>query len=362
MGANSRRRATRDRTSLAIFGERRGEAAVEQVDELRAEPIVMGLVFESHCAGELEGQNCPMRRQRVVETCRQLDMLYVRTGFAQQCDRVRHDLAGRIMRLRPVRRGTKADAGRGRQRLRVQRVAAENRVRHQCHVGNRTRQDAEIVERSGLNLDALHGQNLMRRHVADNAAIRGWPYRRTDSLRADSDRHHEIGDGGRRSRRRAAGRVFEIMRIGGAPRRYRGKFRRDGLAEDDRAGPPEHCYAGGIGSRDRALVDRGAMLGRHVMCIDNVLYCDRNAVKRARRWLRVRDGGLRQRILGGNVIEGTHIPFAFSNSIETRFEIVGDLEGAVFDHSACCRRIVPVDARDLHRTCLPRSASARNPP
>jgi hypothetical protein len=58
------------------------QSPVEKVDKSWAELIVMGLVFESHCAGELEGKNCPMRRKRVVEACRQLDLLYVRTGFA----------------------------------------------------------------------------------------------------------------------------------------------------------------------------------------------------------------------------------------------------------------------------------------
>ena len=63
-----------DRTSLAIVGKRRGEAAIEKLDEFRAETIAMRFVFESHGTGELEGKNCPMRRQRVVETCRQIDM------------------------------------------------------------------------------------------------------------------------------------------------------------------------------------------------------------------------------------------------------------------------------------------------
>ena len=230
------------------------------------------------------------------------------------------------------------------------------------HVGNRACQDAEIVERSGLNFDALQRQDLMRRHVADHAAVRGRPDGRTDSLRSDCDRDHEIGDSGGRSRRRATGRVLEIMRVGGTPGRHRGKLRRDGLAEDDRAGPPEHSHASCIGNRNGPLVDRRAMLGRHVVRVYNVFDRDWNAVQSARKWPRVGVGGLRQRSLRSEVSKGPHVLFTLGNAIKTCLEVIGRREGAASDLFECSRRVVSIDPRDRHRTCLPRFGPARHEP
>ena len=46
--------------------------------------------------------------------------------------------------------------------------------------------------------------------------------------------------------------------------------------------------------------------------------------------------------------KGAYIPFAFSDTIETRFDIVSRLEGTGGDPATCRRRIVSSYSRDLH--------------
>ena len=62
-----------------------------------------------------------------------------------------------------------------------------------------------------------------------------------------------------------------------------GEFRRDGLAQDDRAGFAQSLHAGGVEPRAVAVEQRRTHAGDHVRGIDHVLHADWHAVDR-RKW------------------------------------------------------------------------------
>ena len=141
----------------------------------------------------------------------------------------------------------------------------------------------------------------VRRLEAVHAAERRRADDRAGGLAAQRERHHAGGDRGCRAARGAAGRVLGVVRIArlaGREVRALGGHR---LAEDHRAGGAQAFHHDRVVARRAALVQHGAVLGRHVGGVDDVLHADRHAVQRADRLARalalVGRARLRERVL-----------------------------------------------------------------
>ncbi len=173
-------------------------------------------------------------------------------------------------------RGAAERRSTGRARLHLQCRA------HQRDVIEAAADDAERIEVVALHLDADPAELAKARLVADDPAECGRADRRAAGLRAEPDRHLEIGDRRGRAARRAARRVRRVVRVHRLARMTVGEFGRHRLAEDDPARRTGQRHAGGVGKGPVAAVDRRAVLGRHVVGVDDVLDPDRNALEQAR--------------------------------------------------------------------------------
>ena len=112
-----------------------------------------------------------------------------------------------------------------------------------AHVGDRTGEQPQGIERWRLGVHAGKIQPAEGGLEADHAAVGGRPDGRTHGLRSECRRHHEVGHRGSRTRRRAARGVSGIARVRGFARREGGEFGGYGLAENDRTGGAGECYA-----------------------------------------------------------------------------------------------------------------------
>ena len=129
-------------------------------------------------------------------------------------------------------------------------------------------------------LGADHRDQPIGRLETGNAAERRRPDHRARRLRTERDRHHAGGDTRRGTRRRAARRVVQIVRIARHRRHQRSHFGRHRLADDDAAGAARQCHRAGVGARPKTGIDQRAILRRQVAGIVNVLEGDRQATKR----------------------------------------------------------------------------------
>ncbi len=141
---------------------------------------------------------------------------------------------------------------------------------------------AQRIEIVALHLNADATEFAKAGLVADHAAERRRADRRTAGLGAKADRHLEIGDRGGRAARRAPWGVRRVVRMHGFARVPVGEFGRHRLPEDDAARRPGQRDAGSIGKGPVATVDRRAVLGRHVIGVDDVLDPDRHALQHSR--------------------------------------------------------------------------------
>ena len=172
------------------------------------------------------------------------------------------------------------------------------------------------VEAFGRRVDAPAVEGAEGRLEAEHAAIGRRAKHRAAGLRAERGRHHEVGDRGARSARRAAGRMRDVVRIGGGARRHAGEFAGDGLAQDHRAGRARERDAGGVGRRPVAAIDRRAHLGRQVGGVDDVLDADRHAVQRPARRAAVELARLRERQFRIDAGPGVDVVLALSDASE----------------------------------------------
>ncbi len=224
--------------------------------------------------------------------------------------RLEDELAGRDDR--PHRRGERLvddrGAGSGERGHDAREMGPERRLRQVkklrrdreprrspgAHRDRATRQDALHErrvgdgpgERPGVVEGRAERQDAVERHVAvvalqpDDPAERRGPQDRPDRLCPDCDRHVTSRDGGRRSRRGAAGRVVEGPRVARAGRVAIGERRRDGLADDDGPRGPEPCDEGRVAVGAGVCERRPASGRRHTGDVDDVLDPDRDAVER----------------------------------------------------------------------------------
>ena len=98
--------------------------------------------------------------------------------------------------------------------------------------------------------------------------------------------HHEVGDRRRRAGGAAGRCMVRVVRVPGGDRALDGgELVGDGLAQNDPAGGADQGDAGGVAVGPVSPVNWRAVLGRHVVGIDDILHRDRDTVERAPRRL-----------------------------------------------------------------------------
>src|SRR6185436_4145467 len=92
------------------------------------------------------------------------------------------------------------------------RLTAQARI-EQHQVLDRTRDFADGIERRSERFHAGDGYAVVCGLEGENAAVGSRADRRAAGLRAQRERHHEIGDAGDRAARRPAGGVARVVRV-----------------------------------------------------------------------------------------------------------------------------------------------------
>ncbi len=120
--------------------------------------------------------------------------------------------------------------------------------------------------------------------------------------------------------------MVEVVRVARRPRCHEREFGGDRLADDDGAGGAQLRHQRGVHAGAAAGVERGAVLGRVVLGVDDVLDADRDAVERPQRAagpaVRVERIGLRAGMGGVDRGEGVDLALARLDPGKAR---VGDL-------------------------------------
>ena len=129
----------------------------------------------------------------------------------------------------------------------------------------------------------MPGDQAVARFVPVDPAVGS----RTDDgsvgLGADGERRHERRHRGGGAARGAAGGVLGVVRIPGLARRVDRKLGGDGLSQEDRARLAELRDGGRIFRRPSPGVENRAVLGRHVLRVEDILDPHRDAVERTER-------------------------------------------------------------------------------
>ncbi len=160
----------------------------------------------------------------------------------------------------------------------------------QGDVAHVARKHAHVIQRLREDVHAGGGDGSEGRLESEDAAVGGRPDNRAGCLGADGERHHAIGDGGRRAARRAPRRAFQIQGVGGRSGRREGQLGGDRLAENDRARLAQHGHRRRVLARPPAPVERAAALGGHVGGVEDVLDADGHAVQRPEPGARIARG------------------------------------------------------------------------
>ncbi len=165
-------------------------AAAQRVADLV--PVVLDLEREG--AGELEARDRAMRLVQAARSQRGMrEFADLGTCTCKPGDRILGQRTCRRLELVPDVAPAQRDMRRARKFLHRLRRNAEQHVAIERDVGDRARQDAERVERARRFHHAVHAVLAPGRTIAEHAAERCRPDGRAGGLRADRDRHHEIG-------------------------------------------------------------------------------------------------------------------------------------------------------------------------
>ena len=203
-------------------------------------------------------------------------------------------------------------------------MQSESRVLH--GVG----ENPQRVQRIGHGLHAGPVDAAEARLKADDPAECRRADHRAAGLRAERKRHHVIGDGRRRTARRAPRRMRGIARIASRGRMQVGELRRRRLAENHAARAPQQRHRRRVGARPVAAIDRRAVSGRHVRGVDDVLDSHRYAVQRPLRRLPVERARLRQRHIRIDMYPGSQLAVARRDAFEAcRHQLLGSQPAGV---------------------------------
>ncbi len=227
-----------------------------------------------------------------------------------------HRFAFRL-RLVPMRRAAQRQARRPVRHRRLLVGDRHHRSAEQRDVVDRARHDPDRVERLGIGVHARRREHIEARLEADDAAIGRGTDHRAAGLRADRQRHHEIGDRRGRAARRSAGRETEIVRVAGRAGMAVGEFGGDGLAEQHAARSARQGGGTGGEAGPAAGIDRRAVAGRHVGGIEDVLDPERYALHQRAAVGPARRG---ERLVGGDVDPGAHHRLAVADSLEAALD------------------------------------------
>ena len=157
---------------------------------------------------------------------------------------------------------------------------AEQRVGEQRRAGEIGGEHAHGVERRRLRQHAAAPDGAEAGLEPHHAAIGGGADHRAAGLRAHRQRRHARRHRRRRAGGGAAGRVRRVDRVARLRRLKERKLGRGGLAQDQRARRAQPGDRPGVFGRPAALVEDGAVLGRHRGGVDDVLDPDRQPVQR----------------------------------------------------------------------------------
>ena len=199
-----------------------------------------------------------------------------------------------------------------------------------------------------------HRDQPERRLECRDAAKRGRADHRTGRLRAESDRHHAGGNGGSRSRRRAARRMGKIARIACRRWHQRGELRRHRFADDDAAGLARQHHRAGIGRRAVAGINRRAVLRRQIGGGENIFKGNRQAAQRQSRKPRIVGGAARPGEVECN--EGADLLFACVNGFSAQFDRGARGQIAGFDTAG------KIEGGEHHLHLIMRARSGRRSP
>ena len=143
--------------------------------------------------------------------------------------------------------------------------------------------------------------------------------------RADRRRQHARGDCRGRARGRAAGGARGVERIGCGRRMRAAELGGGGLGEDDGARLAQRPHRRVVALREIAFVGLATELSRHVLCFEQILDADRQAVDGRQRTvcLPALAALIRRRARGGHVGggEGFDDGLALLDGVEASFEI-----------------------------------------
>src|SRR5260221_2134498 len=108
----------------------------------------------------------------------------------------------------------------------------------------------------------------------------------------------------------------DVMGVAGLAGRARGKLGSDGLAEYEPARRSRERHTGGVGSGLKALIGSGAVSGRHVAGIHDVLDADRDAVERPAPRAAVERLSCGQRLFRIEMLPGANDWLALDDALE----------------------------------------------
>ena len=158
--------------------------------------------------------------------------------------------------------------------------------RDQGQIPDASRENTDLIQLPRQAEHAAPGNQPVGGLESENPAIGGRADDGAVGLAADGERYHEGRHGRRRAARRTTGGAFRIVGIPRLSRGIDGKFGGHGLAKNDGPCFAQQRYHGGIHFRGASGVEDGAVLGGHVLGVENVLHPHREAVEGANRMTR----------------------------------------------------------------------------
>jgi hypothetical protein len=203
-------------------------------------------------------------------------------------------------------------------------MPAHGFFRQQRDIFQRPREQADVIEGARKLQHAAARDQAVGRLEGIDAAIGTRADGRAVGLAAKRERHHAGRHRCRGAARGASGCVLGVVGVARLARREVRAFRSHSLAEDHRTRGAQHLHHRCVVARRAPLVQRAAVLGRHIAGIDDVLQPDRYAVERPDRLARaaqlVRGAGLLERTVLVEEGPGLHLRLERADALEAGFD------------------------------------------